>query len=162
MTTWNSIFINLNSGLALDLFRGNLAMGTPMVQYNFHGEWNQRWRLGETEQGGRLAWLIFPDTGPVQDLSLFCLGVTKGSMDDGAEIHLQDRNVGREPDYQKFFLEQVAGQPEGFVRIVATHSGKCFDVEFQSQNQLAKVHQFRINGQTNQVWRIIYSLTLES
>ena len=42
--------------------------------------------------------------------------------------------------------------PDGYVRIVARHSGKAMDVEFASADDGARVIQYTPHGGANQQW----------
>lgn len=149
MATWSAIFINSNSGLALDLAGGVLANNTLTQQYNFHGNWNQRWRF--TNIASLLNppyYYISPDFGVSADPPTYCLDVAGGSMADDASIQLYQFNGGAN---QQFRLDLVSSNPT-LVRIFAHHSNKCLDVENASQSQHAKVNQFTNNGGANQIW----------
>ena len=44
--------------------------------------------------------------------------------------------------------------PDGYVRIVAQHSGKAMDVEFASPDDGARVIQYTPHGGANQQWLV--------
>ena len=67
-------------------------------------------------------------------------------MDDLASIIQWPVNGG---DNQSWTLEPVA---DGYVRIVARHSGKAMDVESASTGDGARVIQYTPHGNANQQW----------
>jgi hypothetical protein len=62
-------------------------------------------------------------------------------------------------DNQVFELRQLAGS-DGYVQVVAEHSGKCLDVVGQSRDEGAPIQQFECRdeateaGYGNQSWKL--------
>ncbi|HSK95203.1 MAG TPA: RICIN domain-containing protein, partial [Euzebyales bacterium] len=67
--------------------------------------------------------------------------VVQGACTGGAGQRFELRKVAR-PDSDQYF------------RVVATHSGKCLDVEASSQGNGAAVVQWPCAAQDNQLWRL--------
>ena len=51
--------------------------------------------------------------------------------------------------------DAVTAQQSGYYEIVARHSGKCLDVEGESQAAGARILQWDCGGWTNQQWQVI-------
>jgi Ricin-type beta-trefoil lectin domain len=160
-TDWDAILVNSNSGLVLDLQQAQFADGTPTIQFNLHGGENQRWRVisGPGSAPGQAQFFyIAPDIGPPLSPPAKCLDIAGASTQDGATVQLFGFHGGENQQFRFEAVddpENLSIKSEAFVHIFARHSNKCFDVEFQSQSQGAKVHQFHNNGQANQIWRVV-------
>ena len=55
------------------------------------------------------------------------------------------------------YLGRGGGLNPGVYRLIAAHSGKCFDVSGKSRNTGAKIHQWDCHNGGNQKWRLSYN-----
>ena len=150
MANWDAIFTARHSGIVLDARGGSLDNGTRIQQYDFHGAWNQRWRLVPVEAG----WVrIEPDANqPPGTVLGICLDVHGVSRSNGAAIQLWRWWGGQN---QQWRVEAAPGAGGPWVRIVARHSGLCLDIDGASRDRRAPAHQWEYHNGENQHFLIV-------
>jgi hypothetical protein len=126
-----------HSGKVLDVSGISLDNGAPVIQWDWWGGDNQRWRLEAVGDGYVRA--VAQHSGKVLDVS----GI---SPDNGAPVIQWDWWGG---DNQRWRFEPVA---DGVNRLVAKHSGKVLDVSGISRDNGAPVIQWDWWGGDNQRW----------
>jgi hypothetical protein len=130
-----------HSGKVLDVKDGFLDNGVPVIQWDWSGRDNQRWRLEAVGDGYVRA--VALHSGKVLD-------VPGMSTDSGAQVHQWDWWGG---DNQLWLFDRVA---DGVYRLVAKHSGKVLDVSGGSQDNGASVIQWDWSGADHQRWEYQY------
>jgi hypothetical protein len=108
------VIIAKHSGKCLDVQSNRTNNGAGIVQFQYLGGDNQKWKLEPV--GGGYFRIIAKHSGK-------CLDVQSNRTNNGAGI-MQFQYLGG--DNQKWRLEPVGG---GYFRIIAKHSGKCLDVK---------------------------------
>jgi hypothetical protein len=126
-----------HSGKVLDVSGISPDNGAPVIQWDWWGGDNQRWRLEAIGDGYVRA--VAQHSGKVLDVS----GI---SPDNGAPLIQWDWWGG---DNQRWRLEPVA---DGVFRLLAKHSGKALDVSGISTANGAPVIQWDWWGGDNQRW----------
>jgi Ricin-type beta-trefoil lectin domain-like len=128
-----------HSGKVLDVANSSTENLAQIVQFDWHGGDNQRWRL---EGVGEDLWrIVSVHSGKVLD-------VKDASLDNSAPIVQFDWHGGNN---QRWRREDVG---DGLSRIVSAHSGKVLDVSGASQDNSAPLLQFDWHGGLNQRWRM--------
>lgn len=152
MANWDAIFVARHSGIVLDAQGGSSENGTRIQQYDFHGAWNQRWRIVPVEAD----WIrIEPDMNQPLGYPLgICLDVSGVSRSNGAAIHLWRWWGGQN---QQWKIEPAPGAGDPWVRIVARHSGLCLDIDGASRDRCAAAHQWEYHNGENQHFRLVDS-----
>jgi hypothetical protein len=130
------LFAN-HSGKVLDVSGISTADGAPVIQWEWWGGDNQRWRLEAVGEGYVRA--VAKHSGKVLDVS----GI---STADGAPV-IQWTWWGG--DNQRWSVQPVG---DDYYRLVAKHSGKVLDVTGASTANGAQVIQWPWNGGGNQRW----------
>jgi hypothetical protein len=137
-----------HSGKVLDVSGaasiGPFNRGVPVVQWDFHGGANQRFRVFGS---------------PIKPMHTdLVLDVATGSQANRAPVVIWPLHGG--PN-QLFRLEFVPAAPTGLpgetagaYRLVAEHSGKVLEVEGASQENGARVVQWDWHGGPNQLFRV--------
>jgi hypothetical protein len=130
-----------HSGKALDVNGGPSATanGTQVIQYDYFGNDNQKWRFEQLSDGYYK--ITAKHSGKALDVSDI-------STANGARIHQWDYVGGAN---QQWKVESVG---DGYYKLTAKHSGKALDVSDISTANLAPVHQWEYLGGTNQQWKI--------
>jgi len=140
------VIIAKHSGKCLDVRGISTDKGANIIQYDYWGGDNQKWKLEPVGDGYYR--IIAKHSGK-------CLDVRGISTDNGANIIQWDYWGG---DNQKWKLEPVG---DGYYRIIAKHSGKCLDVNSKSKNDGAMIQQFRYMAGDNQKWKLELAKTKE-
>ena len=128
-----------HSGRAFDIANASTGSGAELIQWDWHGQLNQRFRLDPLEDGHYR--IVARHSSKVLDVS-------GASLDNGARIIQWDWNGG---DNQRFRLESL---DDGHYRLVAKHSGKVLDVENASAGNWARIIQWDWNEGDNQRFRL--------
>jgi ricin-type beta-trefoil lectin protein len=131
---------NATSGKSLDVPNWSREDGTPIQQWTFAGQPNQRWVVMRLP--GRNLYAI------VNENSRMVLDVSNRSREDGAPV--QQYRWG-DQENQKWQIASLGG---GFFRIVNLNSGKCLDVRNKNRDDGAEIHQWQCNGDRSQAWRL--------
>ncbi len=159
--------ISKGSGKALDVFSRELDKGTNVQQFEPNDKPNQRWTLAPSgmEDGVPTYVLVSLHSGLVLDV----VGKRK---DDGANVQ-QYTYSGRDNQRWKLIpvptaadgVEDLAAPPthpaeteivpDRYYRFAAVHSGKCLDVEGDSDEDRANVQQYECHDGDNQLWQLI-------
>ena len=131
---------NAESGKSLDVPNWSREDGTPIQQWTFAGQPNQRWEVIRLQSRNTYA--------IVNENSNRVLDVSNGSRDDGARV--QQYRWG-DQDNQKWQIMSTGG---GLFRIMNLSTGKCLDVRDKNRNDGAEIHQWQCNGDRSQMWRL--------
>ncbi|MFF8375208.1 RICIN domain-containing protein [Streptomyces sp. NPDC015661] len=127
-----------HSGKALDVSGISPDNGAPVIQWDYWGGNNQRWRLEAVGDGYVRA--VAQHSGKVLDVS----GI---SPDNGAPLIQWDWWGG---DNQRWRFDTIA---DGVHVLIAKHSGKALDVEGISKDNGARLIQWDYWGGDNQRWQ---------
>jgi Ricin-type beta-trefoil lectin domain/Gametolysin peptidase M11 len=129
---------SLASGKCLDLARGAIADGTPVIQYECNVGRNQRW---DVEQTGNARFRI------VSRLSGKCLGDVDGKQTAGSAIL---HSACKSSQGQLWLLREVAG---GYA-LQNVKTGLCLDVPKASADDGVPIITWTCNNGPNQTWRL--------
>ena len=127
-----------HSGKCLDIKSASNNNGAPLIQWNCHGGYNQKFHF--LHVGGGDYNIIAAHSGK-------CLDVNGASTSNLADIIQWPCHGGNN---QKFRPVYRSG---GYYNLVAAHSGKCIDVRGASQSQGAEVIQYDCHSGYNQQFR---------
>jgi hypothetical protein len=139
--TW----INLNSGLYMDVEGPSTANGARVHQWTWTGGLNQWWDFYASGYG----------TSPVQAVSEYsgkCLGVGGGSTTEGAQIVQWGCNGN--PDQSWYWVDTgyVTSTGWDIFNIVDYNSGMCIGIGGGSTAIGADAVQWPCDGSSNQMW----------
>lgn len=127
-----------HSGKALAASGGNVANGTPAMQWNYTGDASQKWTV--TALGNDQYSIIGVQSGRALEISAW-------GTSDGSKVQLWDYFGGTS---QKYVLTPTGG---GFYRVSPTHAiNSCLDVDGVSMADGTKVQLWTWNGGLNQQW----------
>ena len=139
--TYSGQIANSNSNKCLDISDyGNSSDGTRIQQWSCAGQPNQVFDLISV---GQNEYAVYNR----QTRKVFDIPDNQVSQ-DGAELQ-QFRWSGRAN--QRFRLVQSGG---GGFQLVNVASGKCLDVDSQSNDDGARIHQWNCRGQRSQIFRM--------
>ena len=127
----------VHSGKALDVSGGGRDNGTPIVQWDYWGGDNQKWRI--TPVGDGSSRISVKSTGKDLDVS----GVSK---ENGAKVHEWDDVGGANQHWD------IQSTGSGTFKIIARHSGRALDVGGKDNGAL--LQQWDYYGGTNQQFHI--------
>jgi hypothetical protein len=131
--------VNRKSGKALDVYQGNLADGTQLVQWADNGGANQQWHVADI--GGGYRTLLNRNSGRA-------LAIAGTSTAEGANAVQWLENGGQD--------EQWVFEPVGaYYKIRARHSGKVLSVTTGSTADGANLIQWTDNGGLDQQWSLV-------
>ena len=122
-----------HSGKYLDVYGSSSADGAKIIQWNYHGRDNQKFKL--VDAGGGYYNIIAKHSGKYLDA---------GGTGNGQILHQWYQN---NRDNQKFKLVDAE---EGYYNIIVKYSGKCLDVSGASQNNGAYIVQWTCDGRDSQ------------
>jgi Ricin-type beta-trefoil lectin domain len=131
----------LHSKQVLDIYRGNRANGTKVIQWDYHGGDNQIWYLKPVGDYYKI----------ISKLNNNVLDVRGGSINNSADIITWPFHGGKNQLWSiKYDQKKKAHY------IVAAHSGKCFDIYGHSYSKGAGLIQYSQHGGDNQRFIIEY------
>lgn len=140
-------FINLNSGLYLEVADSAAAKGTNVQQGNT-GE--NRWTLTETDDGWYYIYSVLDDG------STYCLDLSYGDTANGTNIGIW---TNTEDDSKKF---RFVNNGDGTYTIVtkSTQGKSCIGIQSGSADVGANAMQWERDGSDNQKWIAVINGTL--
>jgi hypothetical protein len=138
-TNANYVFVNRNSGKAMDLWNFNTADGAPINQFTRNDLAAQQWRF--VDAGGGWYQIRSVHSGKVLELP---------NANDGVQLVQMPGVSGN--TRQQFGLSDSAG---GYVRFVNRHSGKALDVWEWSTADGAMISQYQDLDGANQQWQLV-------
>ncbi len=127
--------INKSSSKALDVENGKFDNGTPIIQWEFKGGYNQIW---EFRENGDYVQIINRATGK-------CIDVEGGNQDDGTRIIQWENNTGNNQ------LWEISQDEKGFYRIISKATGKALSISGPSNKQVIQVS---VGNNSYQLWEI--------
>jgi Alpha-L-arabinofuranosidase B (ABFB) domain/Ricin-type beta-trefoil lectin domain-like len=127
------------SGKALEVAGIQQQNGAGVIQFDYLGQDNQKWKLSLTSDG--FYSLTVKHSGKALDVS----GI---SQNNGALLHQWDYVGG---DNQKWCIIPT---DSGYYRLVAKHSGKAADVSDYRLDNGAPIRQWDYLAQVNQQWKL--------
>ncbi|MGC4807893.1 RICIN domain-containing protein [Micromonospora sp. DT233] len=133
------VFVNRNSGKAMDLYDWSTADGAPVKQFTRNDLAVQQWRF--VDAGGGYYQIRSAHSGKVLELP---------NANDGTPLVQNPAVSGN--TRQHFGLADSA---DGYVRFVNRHSGKALDVWERSTADGATISQYQDLGGTNQQWQLV-------
>ena len=136
---WPAPMISRHSGKSLDVEGISVANGARLIQWEYWGGGNQRFRLDPVGDGYYR--IMIEHSGK-------CLDVEGISLENGVQVIQWEYWGG---DNQKFKPEPTG---DGYYKLVAKHSGKCLDVSGISADNGAGIIQWDWWGGNNQQWRL--------
>jgi endoglucanase len=133
-------FLNLNSGLAMDVNGGSTANGANIIQWPQNGGNNQQWIV--TDNGGGYYKIINRNSG-------LALDVNAGSTANGAGIIQWPWNGGNNQQWQ------ITAVTTGIFKAINRNSSLALDVNGASKVNGAGIIQWPWSGANNQQWTIV-------
>ena len=131
--------INRNSNKSLDLGSSGQNNGDNLLQWDYFGSNNQKFRLEEVSHG---VYAIYPLHS---NKSLDVLGV---SMANGATVVQWDYLGGGNQQWA------VVSTGDGFFKLINNNSGKVMEVADASGQNGADVRQWQYTGGAHQQWKL--------
>ena len=139
------VFVNRNSGKAMDLYNLNTADNAPIVQWARNDGNQQQWRF--IDAGNGYYKVMSRLSGKILELP---------NANDGVQlVQNPDRNVNQ----QQF---RLADSDAGYVRFISRHSSKALDVWQWSTADGGIISQFADLNGANQQWQMIQVGTVGS
>ncbi|MES2268996.1 MAG: RICIN domain-containing protein [Bacteroidota bacterium] len=133
-------FINVNSGLALDVNGSSTLSGAGVLQWYQNGGNNQQWIITDTGGG------YYKITNRNSNLAL---DVSAASTADGAGVIQQQLSGGNSQQWQ---LDAVK---TGVYKVTNRNSNKMLDVNGAVTTAGASIIQWPLNNDANQQWQIL-------
>lgn len=139
------VIMSVESGKYLDVQNAMKSNGTPVVQWSYSGNDNQKWTLIERTDGSYN--LISKCNGLTLDLE-------GGAAYDGVNAVVWSANEGLN---QSFFFNEVQVINDGYYAIAtALNVSKCLDVSGKSLSEGAAIGLWSFGRASNQKFRIQY------
>lgn len=129
-----------NSGKYLDIASNSSANGANLIQYQFTGGNNQKFKLVSDGNG-----YYYIRTGSSGYNS--CIDVSGRSASNGTNIAQWSYNGGTN---QKFQIVKVGDKYA--IKTVVSNNQSCLDVEGRSASNNANILQWQYSGSNNQLW----------
>lgn len=129
--------INVNSGLAMEVYNWGTANGDAIDQWSYLSDANQKWSLTYLNDG--LYQLTNVNSGKVLDIT------GKGTT-DGTKLQQWQNLSGSN---QEYIISQTS---DGHFRIINSNSGLAVEVPGFSTSNGTVLDQWGSNGGTNQEW----------
>lgn len=133
-------FLNLNSGLALDVNGGSTVNGAGIIQWPQNGGNNQQWQI--TNNGGGYYKVTNRNSG-------LALDVNSSSTANGASIIQWTWNGGNNQQWQ------LTATSDGIYKAINRNSSLALDVNGASVTNGAGIIQWPWNSGNNQQWQIV-------
>ncbi|WP_431611169.1 RICIN domain-containing protein [Chryseobacterium sp. 'Rf worker isolate 10'] len=131
--------INRASGKSLDVYSGSLADGAKVIQWDYTGGNNQKWKLSQT--GGSYK-IINKNSNKLIDNP-------SSSTADGTIMTQYVDNGGANQQWQ------IVNLGTGYYKIINVSSGKALDNSGSSTTNGTDIVQWTYGGGNNQQWQII-------
>lgn len=133
-------FLNLNSGMALDVNGASKTEGAGIIQWTQNGGSNQQWTI--TSLGGGNYEILNRNSG-------MALDVNGASTTQGAGVIQWPWNGGNNQQWQ------LTSTATGVYKAINRNSGMALDVNSASITAGASIIQWPWNGGNNQQWTIV-------
>jgi len=133
-------FLNVNSGLALDVNQASTANGAAIIQWPQNGGNNQQWAI--TDNGGGYYKIINRNSG-------LALDVNGASTANGASIIQWPWSGANNQQWQLTAVSTT------IYKVTNRNSGEVLDVNGASTANGAGIIQWPSNGGANQQWQIL-------
>jgi endoglucanase len=133
-------FINVNSGLALDVNGSSTVSGEGILQWYQNGGNNQQWMITDTGSG------YYKVTNRNSSLAL---DINAASTADGAGVIQQQLSGGNSQQWQ---LDAIK---TGVYKVTNRNSKKVLDVNGAATTAGASIIQWPLNSDANQQWQIV-------
>jgi endoglucanase len=133
-------FINVNSGLALDVNGSSTLSGAGVLQWYQNGGNNQQWIITDTGSG------YYKITNRNSSLAL---DINTASTADGAGVIQQQLSGGNSQQWQ---LDAIK---TGIYKVTNRISTKVLDVNGAATTAGASIIQWPLNNDANQQWQIL-------
>ncbi|MFA6085690.1 RICIN domain-containing protein [Mucilaginibacter sp.] len=133
-------FINLNSGLALDVNGSSTLNGEGIIQWPQNGGNNQQWLI--TDNGGGYYKITNRNSGLALDINM-------ASTANGAGVIQQQWSGGNSQQWQLNTIKT------GLYKVTNRNSSQVLDVNGAVTTQGASIIQWPLNSDANQQWQIV-------